>query len=166
MMLLPLADFISRVADRRSATVAFSLAMTGIFGTIVVLAERASLRSSAPRDARTLFQASTTGLTAGVVAFVLLSARKERQAILRDELRRMVELNHSLRNSLQIITDAQFTEADQNRRQMMFDTVKSMNTTLQQLFPSSGIDRRNRSAPSLTQQSNSRRQPFQIPRTT
>jgi hypothetical protein len=142
-MLLPLADFISHVADRRTSTVLFSLAMTGIFGSIVVLAERSTYRAGAPRDARTMFQASATGLTAGVVAFVLLAARRERQVILRDELRRMVELNHSLRNSLQIIADAHFNEVDADHRKMMFDTVKSMNCTLQKLFPNSGIDRRN-----------------------
>jgi hypothetical protein len=44
------------------------------------------------------------------VSVVLLSARRERRRILREEINRVVELNHRLRNALQVITDSDFGE--------------------------------------------------------
>ncbi len=141
-MFASLADFIGRIADRRSSAVLFSFGIATVFGAVDAILDRGLISVGSAVELHTAFEASTIALLAGVISFVLLGARRERQRIARAELERVMELNHRLRNSLQIIADAHFAETDEEHRNMMFETVESMRRTLQQLFPGLGLDRR------------------------
>lgn len=141
-MLVPIANFISNIADRRSSTALFSLAIVMAFGALDFIVARLTMRNGINPDVHAALQATAIGLAAGLVAVLLLSARRERRNLVRNELQRVIELNHRLRNSLQIIADAHYFESEEAHRKMMFEAVESMHITLQQLFPSLGVERR------------------------
>jgi two-component sensor histidine kinase len=69
---------------------------------------------------------------------------------MREEIERMVELNHRIRNALQVITDAHFDETDEERKRMISDMVVSMDQTLKHLFPTLGLERRHHFGNSYT----------------
>jgi two-component sensor histidine kinase len=77
-----------------------------------------------------------------VIAIVLLTARRERRKIVREEIRRVMELSHRLRNSLKIISYARGSVPDPIHKEMMIDAVRSMDTALRQLFPALGVELR------------------------
>ena len=56
----------------------------------------------------------------------------------REEIRKVAELNHTLRNSLETIADAHYLVADAEHRKMILETVKNMDEKLRQLFPVRG----------------------------
>ena len=138
-MLIDLARFIGDVSDRRSSTVMFSLATAVVFGALDAAFETRTSRKHEHPCPHTFVRASSIGVAAGITALVLLEARRDRRARIRGELTRLFELNHRLRNSLQIIADAHYLEPNDEHRGMMFETVSSMDETLKQLFPSVGL---------------------------
>jgi hypothetical protein len=52
-----------------------------------------------------------------------------------EEIRKVAELNHCLRNSMELIADAHYFEKDAEHKRMMLETVKTMDEKLRQLFP-------------------------------
>jgi gas vesicle protein len=98
----------------------------------------------------TLIQGSLVGLAAALVSVVLLAARRERRRVLREEIKRIVELNHRLRNSLQVITDVDFAKTNEERKRMLAEVVQSMDQTMKQLFPTLGLEQRHHDRKSFT----------------
>jgi hypothetical protein len=139
-MLAPLAGFIGRVSDRRSHIAWFSVGVFGVFFLVDALIDRITI--GIDPKMHTFIQGCLVGLAAAVVSVVLLSARRERRRVLRKEIERIVEVNHRLRNALQVITDAHFDETDEARKRMISDMVVSMDLTLKQLFPTLDLERR------------------------
>jgi hypothetical protein len=77
--------------------------------------------------------------SAGVAAisyFLLLGARARRIAVL-EHVRKVAELNHNIRNALQIILASQYvsTERTDSDRKLVVESVERIDTTLQHLFP-------------------------------
>ena len=147
-MLAPLAAFIGRVSDRRSHIAWFSLGVFTVFLFINATIDRVTI--GIDPKMHVFIQGFLVGLAAAFVSVLLLSARRERRRILREEIERVVELNHRIRNSLQVITDAHFDETDEARKRMISDMVQSMDQTLKQLFPTLGLERRHHFRKSYT----------------
>jgi hypothetical protein len=145
-MLVPIADFIGRVSDRRSSTALFSLSIFIFFGLLDAGIDRLTLHTNVDPDLHTTIQATIVGLAACVIAVVLLVARRERRRLVREEILRVMELNHRIRNSLQVITYAHCVDPDDAHkaahRDMILDAVSSMDATLRELFPTLGVERR------------------------
>jgi two-component sensor histidine kinase len=58
----------------------------------------------------------------------------ERRRHVREELARIRELNHVIRNALQIIADSQF-DADARRKAMVLESVGRIDMVLNRVFP-------------------------------
>ena len=147
-MLARLAEFIGRVSDRRSHIVWFSACVFIVYFLVGALIDRSTI-GIGPKI-HTLIQGCLVGLAAGIVSVILLSARRQRRKLLREEINRIVELNHRLRNALQVITDADFEETNEGRKRMISDMVQSMDLTLKRLFPTLGLERRQQFRKSYT----------------
>jgi hypothetical protein len=147
-MLASLAGYIGRVSDRRSHIAWFSVCVFAVFFLVDALIDRVTIDVDPKLHA--FIQACLVGLAAALVSLVLLTARRERRRILREEINRVVELNHRLRNALQVITDAEFGGTVETRKRMISDTVRSMDLTLHQLFPTLGLERRHHLRQSYT----------------
>ncbi|HVP63982.1 MAG TPA: hypothetical protein VMT82_03740 [candidate division Zixibacteria bacterium] len=141
-MLDRLGEFVAFTADRTSTIVSASVCATVAFGCLVFFGHLALLDSALAPALHAGILAVFVGLGAGLATFVLLLARRERRRQLEDELRRLAELNHRVRNSLQIITDAHHTAPDDLHRKMIMEAVASTDDCLKQLFPALGFEHR------------------------
>ena len=141
-MLVRLGESIGKVSDKKSWSLLFSLGTTALFGLFEFSVDLFLESGGVSRDTRAAIQACIVGIGTGIVSYLLLAARRERRNMVRAELSRVAELNHHLRNSLQIIVSANYIAKDEEHARMMLKTVQTMDQVLKRLFPAAGIERR------------------------
>jgi hypothetical protein len=89
---------------------------------------RTPLRAHASVDALVI-----AFLTMMLVSVVITAARARRRQVLK-EMRTIAELNHHVRNALQVIRDSHFLPEDRQAQAVM-DSVERIDVTLKRLFP-------------------------------
>jgi hypothetical protein len=141
-MLDRISEFVGRIADRTTTIILSSVCSTIAFGCLVFFGHIALIESAIDPALHAGILAAFVGIGAGLGTLVLLLARRERRRMLEDELRRLSELNHRVRNNLQVIADAHYSESDASHRKMMMEAVASMDDSLKQLFPALGFEHR------------------------
>jgi uncharacterized membrane protein YcjF (UPF0283 family) len=83
-----------------------------------------------------------TNLHAALQAFIVgLLGMVERRKMLEDELRRLAELNHSVRNSLELILLANYSNVDRERKALVLECTSRIDQKLRELFPALRKDR-------------------------
>jgi hypothetical protein len=88
--------------------------------------------------------ATTAGILAGLVMYLVLrSARRRRLLVLR-EMSRIADLNHHVRNSLQVILGAELMKKDANRA--VIESCQRIQETIERLFPIVAVERRHHRA--------------------
>lgn len=80
-------------------------------------------------------QAATPALGAGFALWLILLGLMDRRRMIEDELRRVAELNHHLRNALEVIVLAHHSVADREHQAMVLECVKRIDQKLRELFP-------------------------------
>jgi hypothetical protein len=80
-------------------------------------------------------QAGIVGLGAGFALWLVLLGVIDRRRIVADELRRVAELNHTIRNSLEVIVLAHYSEADCEHKMIVLECTNRIDQTLRKLFP-------------------------------
>ncbi len=83
-------------------------------------------------------QASIVGFGAGISFWLLMLGLIERRKIVADELRRVAELNHVIRNSLELIVLSHTSDKDCKHKEMVLDCTHRIDGTLKALFPALG----------------------------
>jgi hypothetical protein len=141
-MLNRIGDFVGRIADRRSTIFLTAALVMLAFGCFDYFTDMAMMSFGVAPELHAAALATFVGVGAGFSALVLLLARRERRKLLQDELFRLTELNHRLRNSLQIIAYAHYTSEDEAHKTMMMDAIASIDTSLRQLIPALGFEHR------------------------
>ncbi len=86
-------------------------------------------------------QASIVGIGAGVSLWLLLLGIIERRKMVADELHRVAELNHAIRNSLELIVLAHYSETDCEHKTIVLECTNRIDQTLRKLFPVIGRER-------------------------
>ena len=71
---------------------------------------------------------------ATIVLLVLLSTRERRRRVL-DDIRRIAELNHHIRNALQVVVDSQYVPQSDAQKGAVLASVDRIDQTLRELFP-------------------------------
>ena len=112
------------------AVFASFLAFAGIELLIHVVLRRLSLSSSN----LVFLDASIVGAVGASLCWLQLRGNRERRRRVRLELARISELNHEVRNALQVISHSHF-DADNERREMVLQSVDRIDATLKRLFP-------------------------------
>ena len=93
---------------------------------------------------KTIVDATSAGIMAGLVMYlVLMSARRRRLLVLR-EMSRIADLNHHTRNSLQVILGTELMKKDANRA--VIESCQRIQETIERLFPIVAVERRQRRA--------------------
>ena len=141
-MLVRLAQFVGRVSDRNLTTFLFAAVVMVAFGLFDYFADLAMLTVGVRPELHAAAHAAFVGLVTGFTAVIFLLARRQRRHIVIDELQRVAELNHRLRNALQVIVHAQHSRADEMEKRVTLEAVDAMDETLKQLFPALGAERR------------------------
>lgn len=141
-MFAKVAEFVGRVSDKRSTSILFSLGIMLVFGLFDFCVDVGITVEGLSWWAQAAVQAAIVGIGTGIVAYLLLIARRERRILVREEIARVAELNHHLRNSLQIIVGAHYIAKDEEHTRMMLETAQAIDQVLKRLFPAAGVERR------------------------
>jgi hypothetical protein len=136
---LPFERTILWLIQSRRRIVAVSLAM----GMCTFLAECAiHLLVIGKKDVQSaITDALVLGALFAVFTIVVLSAARDRHRKVQDDLRRIAELNHRIRNALQMIMYGEASRLDCDGRTAVMEGVDKIDATLKEMFPLIG-DRR------------------------
>jgi hypothetical protein len=76
-----------------------------------------------------------TGVVAGLLFYSLINTERLRRNIMRDRLRTIAEMNHHIRNSLQVITYAAATQQNSASVEMIRSSVERIEWALREVLP-------------------------------
>lgn len=129
-----LGRFVGHVSDSpsyRHVAVGFSIVS---FGGIEFAVHEGLAGLELPPFANSLVDAGLVGLSFGLAVWALLLGNCERRTRVREDLERIAELNHEIRNALQVITHSHYN-ADLKHRQLVMDSVTRIDAVLKRIFP-------------------------------
>jgi hypothetical protein len=102
---------------------------------LIYLAVTTSSALSALPSAQALANAVILGFFAAFFGLLVLTAARERHHKVQDDLRRIAELNHQVRNALQVIVYGEYSPDTSQRRSAVLAGVEKIEGTLRELFP-------------------------------
>lgn len=136
-MFRQLGGLIGHVSDTPTYTAITVMLSALVFGLLEFAIHLMLAYAGAPAFTDAVFDTALCGITFGLLLWLLLAAIRERRQRLREELERISEVNHEIRNALQIITDSHFN-ADPTHRQMVLNSVNRIDAVLKHVFASVG----------------------------
>jgi hypothetical protein len=142
VMLVRLSELVGRISDSLIATIIAACFSVMAFGALDYLADFLLKYIGTRQSTDVVVQPLIIGVGAGIGTWLLLRARGERRKIIRDELQRVAELNHHIRNSLESLSHIQYLESNEQYKQIILDSVTRIENTLQHLFPAANVERR------------------------
>lgn len=129
-----LGRLVGYVSDTPSRTTIAAAVSVVCFGTIEFLVHvfLRSLNVSPLADAA--MDALLVGLSFGLAVWVVLVGNRQRRERVRVDLERIAELNHEIRNALQVIAHSHF-DADVEHRGMVMQSVNRIDDVLKRVVP-------------------------------
>lgn len=82
-----------------------------------------------------LFTNGLTGIVAGLLFYSLTNYERMRRNLIRNRLRTIAEMNHHIRNSLQVITYATATQKNAESVEMIRNSVERIEWALREVLP-------------------------------
>lgn len=82
--------------------------------------------------------AALVGIAAAFAPLLFLLAARERHRKVLDDLRKISQLNHHVRNALQTIIDSEYLPDSEENRKAVLEGVDRIGRVLQELFPAVG----------------------------
>lgn len=119
-----------------------AIGATVLFGLFDFDVSYTVIETSLSTEMKASLQAIIVGTGAGIATWFCLRALLQRRTMINEELYRVGELNHTIRNSLNIIVLAQHNETDQAHREMILDCTRQIDQKLKQLFPTASCFRK------------------------
>jgi hypothetical protein len=107
---------------------------TVLFGLLGFAADSTMTSLRIPDDIHAGMVGAIVGLGAGLAFWLLLAGLRERRIFLADEIHRLAELNHTVRNSLNLITLAHHS-ADEAHKKLILESTAHIDEKLRELFP-------------------------------
>jgi len=105
-----------------------------IFGAIEFLVHELLRNLDVSPLADACLDALLVGLSGGLAVWVLLVSNRERRERVRKDLERIAELNHEIRNALQVISYSQY-DANLERRNLVTESVTRIDDVLRRVVP-------------------------------
>lgn len=119
-----------------------ALTMTVLFGLFAFDVSHTVLETTLSSEMKAALQAVVVGIGAGMATWFVLHGLLQRRTMINEELYRVGELNHTIRNSLSIIVLAHHSESNQAHREMILDCTRQIDEKLKQLFPTANCFRK------------------------
>ncbi len=135
-MLKRLGNFLVETTDDALGRALLVYAIALIAGCIAFGADMI-IEHFSPRFAGELL-AMVIGVAFGVITFVEVQAVQQRRRRVFEDLRVVASLNHNVRNALQSIQYAAHLSAPSENLQIINESVRRIDETLRDLFPSIG----------------------------
>ena len=119
---------------RIAAVVGVFALSAGLLGYIIHIFV---MRMNVSTQAQTGIEAALLCCVAALAPLLLLIAARERRRRVVDDLRRIAQLNHEVRNALQVIVYGEYESAatPAEHRTAILGSVEQIDKTLRQLFP-------------------------------
>ena len=133
-MLRQLDTLVGHVSDTIRYRLLASLVSALCFGVLEFTVHQLLARTDISPLADSLVDAISIGLLVGVAVWVALLVKSERRQRLRKDLERIGELNHEIRNALQVIRYSHF-DADGQHQAMVIESVERIDAALKRLVP-------------------------------
>jgi len=106
-----------------------------IVGTAGLLFDRLLIREGASRLDLMIASNVLTGCVAGILLLQIIRRERERRAIIRERLQIVSEMNHHIRNALQVISFFVSQEQDQHTVEMVRTSVDRIQWALKEVLP-------------------------------
>lgn len=97
--------------------------------------DRLLARDGATRTDILVASNALTGIVAGFLFYSLTNIERLRRNVMRERLRTIAEMNHHIRNSLQVITYASATRQDAESVEMIRNSVERIEWALREVLP-------------------------------
>jgi two-component sensor histidine kinase len=136
-MFRQLGSLIGRASDSTQQRAITVLISAFAFGALEFALHMGLARLGVPALMDAAVAAGLCGLTFGLLLWLFLAAIRERRRRVKEELDRISEVNHEIRNALQIITHSHFN-AEPQHRDMVLDSVTRIDAVLKRIFPTIG----------------------------
>lgn len=107
---------------------------TVLFGLFGFVSDSTMTSFNVPDDVHAGMVGAVVGVGAGLGLWVLLAGLRERRKLLAAEIQRLSELNHTVRNSLEIITLAT-QKPDEQHKAIVLESTARIDAKLRELFP-------------------------------
>lgn len=82
-----------------------------------------------------LLSNALTGLVAGILYLEVRVRAQERQRLLEERLRKLAEMNHHVRNALQVVSFYRYQITDPEASRLLQDSIKRIEWTLEEVLP-------------------------------
>ena len=116
-------------------TVVLILVVILIVGAAGLLFDRLLIREGASRLDLMIASNILTGCVAGILLMQIVRRERERRAIIRERLQIVSEMNHHIRNALQVISFIVAKEQDQKTVEMVRTSVDRIQWALKEVLP-------------------------------
>jgi hypothetical protein len=107
---------------------------TVLFGLFGYVSDAVMTSFGVPDEVHAGMVGTVVGLGAGLGLWIVLAGLRERQERLTDEIQRVAELNHTVRNSLEVITWATHVP-DERHKAVVLESTTRIEEKLRELFP-------------------------------
>ena len=141
-MITSLGKLISSASANHRHIWLSALTTTILFGLFDFDVSSTVLETTLTSEMKSALQAVIVGIGAGAATWLVLHGILQRRRMINEELYRVGELNHAIRNSLSIIVLAHHRESDQAHREMILDCTRKIDEKLRQLFPAANCFRK------------------------
>ena len=138
-MLDRLGTFLVEVSDTRRGRVLLVLAIAAIATALEYLSHVAIVSYVPHAGLARLLDSITIGIAIAIITSIEVKAVQQRRRKVMDDMRVVRELNHHVRNALQIISYAARVSETRQQVTIIDESIARIDSTLKELFPA--IDR-------------------------
>ncbi len=132
-----LGKAIAEMTDSARKTAIASIVVGGCAAMLEVAAHTLSMRTGISEPVHTAIDASIMGIAVGVMAWLLFSATRARRRRVLENVRAVAELNHRVRNALQVIVSSSYVHEWKNAEAVL-ESAQNIDSALRELFPAIG----------------------------
>lgn len=138
-----LGELLGFLSGRKRSIFFASIISMVIFGVIDYLLDTQMSTYNLDLRLQAGLQAAVVGVGAGLLALITLLGLRTRRRLMTEELKRLAELNHTVRNSLDVIIMAQ-QDVDDIHKKIVWEYTQRIDQKLKQLFPVHGFEMRSK----------------------
>ena len=130
-----LGTFLVEVSDTRRGRILLVLAIAVIASTIEYILHIAIFTYVPHEGVGRLLDSLTIGLVIAIITIIEIKAVQQRRNKVMDDMRVVRELNHHVRNALQIISYAARVPETKQQVAIIDESIARIDSTLKELFP-------------------------------
>lgn len=97
--------------------------------------DRLMVREGVPSLGVMLLSNALTGLVAGILYLEMRVRAQEKQRLLEQRLQKVAEMNHHVRNALQVVSFYRYQITDPEAGRLLQDSIKRIEWTLEEVLP-------------------------------